>query len=112
MPEKWRYRQSHAIGYHPGHSGRGGDYIYNDPWRSQKIDKTSARARAWAKRVTPYDLECGWVHLGEDVERTMRDDSGDYHSYYGWPHGHFGTWVARTNQEGMEAIHVDTSVSS
>lgn len=76
MPETWLDSQSRAIDYHPGGYGRGGDYIYYDPWRRYKIDETSGLARERATRVISDDLECGRVHLEEELERAVRDDSG------------------------------------
>lgn len=80
--------------------------------RIQKIDEMSARARSEPTRVIAGNLECGWVHPEEDVERTMRDDSGNYHHYCGRPYGQFFKWVARANQEDVEASRVEASVSS
>lgn len=92
-----------AIDYHPGRSGPGNHYIYYDRWRGKSNNETSARVRVKGTSVIPDDLECGWVRPEEHVERTMRDESGDYHPYYGLLHGKFGAWVARANHEGGEA---------
>lgn len=72
----------------------------------------SARARGEATRVIPDELGCEWVHREEDVERTMHETSGDYHAFYGWPHGQFSTWVARANPNGLEESRIEASMSS
>lgn len=42
----------------------------------------------------------------------MRDYYQDDHPIYGWSHGKFRKWVARSNQDGVEASHVEASMSS
>lgn len=91
MPDTWLGRQSRYIDYHSGRFGRGYDHIYYDQLRRQKIGETSARVRAEATRVISNDLECRCIHPQEVVERTILDDSGYYHPFFGWPHCQFGT---------------------
>lgn len=62
------------------------NYIFHDPWCRLKIDEPSASMRSDAIRVISDDLEHGWVHSEGNVERTLRDDSRDYHPTNGWPH--------------------------
>lgn len=105
IPETWRQRQFHAIDYHPGRTGHGGDYIYYGLCRRQKIDETPARARAEATRGMPDDLGSGCVRRDEDVERTLRDYSRYYYRAFGWPHGHLRTSVMRAVHANIKEVH-------
>lgn len=57
-----------AIDYHSGRTGRGGDLVYYDPWRRDKIDESLARMGADETRILPDYLESGWVH----PKRTLK----------------------------------------
>lgn len=93
LSEQWSDLQLRAIDYHSGRTGRGGDFVYYDRWWSHKIDDSSTPMCADATRILSDDLECCWVHLEEDVEKTPRDDTRDYHRSYGQPHSQINGWA-------------------
>lgn len=72
ITDTWRERQSRAIDYHLGRTGRGADYVYYDPCRRQKIDELSACTLTDATGVVTDGLDCGWVHPKEDTERNSK----------------------------------------
>lgn len=55
------------------------------------------------------DLECGWLHPDEDVERTLLDDTRDYHPIYGWPHAQFHAWATVAGAQNPVAGDDDVS---
>lgn len=45
-------------------------------------------------RIIPDYRECGWFHHEEDVDRTLRDDTRDYHPIYWWPQFQIYSWAS------------------
>lgn len=93
LPEYLRDRQSRAIDYYPGRTGRVGDFVYCNPIPRHKVYDASNRIRADATRIVSDDLECGWVEQEEDVERTLCEDTRDYYVSYWWRHSQFHAWA-------------------
>lgn len=49
------------------------------------------------------------VHPEEDTERTLKDDSNDYHPIFEWPHSQFHAWVAAVHHGNATVGEQDTA---
>lgn len=67
--DSWRDRTICSNDYHPGSTGRIGDYIYYDPWRREEICRQMAWSRSNVTIVVADYIPLGWMNDDLNVER-------------------------------------------
>ncbi|MEM9094860.1 MAG: hypothetical protein AAGC62_07800, partial [Pseudomonadota bacterium] len=73
LPPSWRLRTRRNDGkeFSPGRRGRGGDWVYYDPWKRRKVDKAEAEDLAFLRPRLPEGHPTGLDFQSDIPEYTF-----------------------------------------